>query len=141
MFRVALWGVQLLLALMFFGAGVFKTLTPIDELAATMPWVGYSPAWIVRLVGISEVLGGIGLVLPAATRLLPFLTPLAAAGLVTIMVLAAGMHGTHGELEGIPVNVVLGGLALFVAVGRSVPAGRIAPRSVGAEPLTRGAAR
>ncbi len=129
MFRVALWGVQLLLAVLFFGAGMFKTFTPIDELAAAMPWVGYSPAAVVRFVGISEILGGLGLVLPAATRLLPFLTPLAAAGLVVVMALAAVMHGTHGELEGIPVNVVLGGLALFVAVGRSVPAGRVAPRA------------
>lgn len=120
-----LWTLQIVLALMFLGAGIMKSTQPIDVLAQNMPWVGYSPAALVRFVGISELLGAVGLVVPAATRLLPWLTPLAAAGFVTIMALAIPMHAVHGELGGIPVNLVLGALAAFVAVGRV----RLAPIS------------
>lgn len=116
--HVALWAAQVLLAVLFLAAGAFKATQPIDELAKAMPWVGYSPAALVRFVGVAEVLGAVGLVVPAATRVLPVLTPAAAAGLATIMALAVGMHGTHGEWGGVPVNLVLGGLAAFVAWGR-----------------------
>jgi putative oxidoreductase len=116
--HIALWVVQGLLALAFFMAGAFKATSPLDELVANgMSWVSYSPGWLVRFVGVAEVLGAIGLVLPAATRILPWLTGLAGAGLATIMALAIPMHLTHGE-GGLPVNLVLGGLAAFVAWGR-----------------------
>jgi len=64
-------------------------------------------------------LGALGLILPAATRIQARLTPLAAAGLVTVMLLAALLHVSRGELGVLPVNLVLGGLAGFVAVGRA----------------------
>lgn len=120
--HLSLWGVQVLLALLFFAAGAFKATQPIDELAKNMAWVTYSPAAMVRFVGIVEVLGAIGLIVPAATRLKPALTPLAALGLATVMLFAVAMHGTQGEGEAVPVNLVLGALAGFVAWGRWVKA-------------------
>lgn len=122
-----LWGLQLLLGAMMTMAGLMKAVQPLDALAEGMPWVGQVPGWVTRTAGIADALGGIGLVLPAATRILPFLTPLAAIGLATVMVLAAVMHASLGDFGALPVNVVLFGLLAFVAWGRGVKA-PIAPR-------------
>lgn len=116
--HIGLWVAQIALALMFGMAGVMKSTQPIEVLAQQLVWPGAVPAAMVRLIGISELLGAIGLVLPAATRIQPRLTPLAAAGLVTVMVLAAVFHLTRGELAGIGVNAVLGAIAAFIAWGR-----------------------
>jgi hypothetical protein len=119
--HIALWVVQVLLALAFLMAGVTKLTSSPDELLAMgMTWVSYTPAPLVKVIGVAETLGAIGLVVPAGTRILPWLTPLAAAGIATIMLLAMIAHGTHGEAGAIPVNLVLGGLAAFVAWGRFV---------------------
>jgi hypothetical protein len=79
------------------------------------------------VIGVCELLGAVGLILPSATRVLPVLTPVAASALTLVMVLAAGTHFSYGELPVIGVNVVLGGLAAFVAWGRFRRA-PIAPR-------------
>ena len=63
--------------------------------------------------------GAIGLILPAATKIKPTLTPLAALGLLTIMILAMAFHLSRGEAQALPINMVLGGLAAFVAWGRT----------------------
>ena len=76
----------------------------------------------------AELLGGIGLVLPAATRIMPKLTPLAALGLLTVMLLAMLTHVTRGEFSALGANVMLGGLAAFVAWGRLAKS-PIAPRA------------
>lgn len=114
--HIGLWIAQALLAVAFGMAGMMKLTTPMEQLAAGMAWVQSSPEALVRFIGLSEVAGALGMILPAATRIKPILTPLAAVGLVTIMVLAAGVHVSYGEAP-IP-NVVLGGLAAFVAWGR-----------------------
>ncbi|MNT38241.1 hypothetical protein D3C72_1744270 [compost metagenome] len=124
---IGLWTVQVLVALMFGMAGFMKSTQPIEALAANMPWVASMPA-LVRFIGIAELLGAIGMILPAATRILPLLTPAAGGGLATIMVLAAIFHLTRGEFSGIVANVVLGLLAAFVAWGRLKKA-PIAPRN------------
>ncbi len=116
--RVALWVVQLLLGLAFLMAGAMKSTQPIDELARQLAWPGVVPAAMVRFIGISELLGGLGLILPAATRIKPVLTPLAGAGLAVVMVLAAGFHVMRGEYQALPINLVMGALAAFVAWGR-----------------------
>lgn len=116
--RAALWIVQGLLAVAFVIAGFMKMTTPLDVLAQQMAWAGNVPGGLVRFIGVAELLGGLGLVLPAATRIKPVLTPLAAAGLLTVMLLAAGYHLTHGEGAFILPNVILGALAAFVAWGR-----------------------
>ena len=125
--HIALWVAQVLLALNFGLAGVMKSSQPIAELAKRMAWAGDIPELLVRFIGVSELLGAIGLILPAATRIKPALTPLAAAGLTTIMVLAALFHLQRGETGALPINIVLGGLAAFVAWGRWKKA-PIAPR-------------
>jgi uncharacterized membrane protein YphA (DoxX/SURF4 family) len=115
---IALWIVQGLLAAMFLMAGFMKSFTPIEELAGSLPWVKeYSPA-LVRFIGVSELLGALGLILPSLLRIKPQLTPLAALGILIIMVLAAGFHLMRSEYETIPVNVIIGALALLVAWGR-----------------------
>lgn len=116
--NIGLWIVQVLLALLFLMAGGMKATAPLEELAKNMPWVAGAPSWLPRFVGISEVLGAIGLIAPAATGIAPKLTGAAGAGLALVMVLAIGMHGMGGEFGVIPVNLVLGGLAAFVAWGR-----------------------
>jgi hypothetical protein len=116
--HLALWVVQTLLAAGFGMAGLFKLTAPIAELAHKIPWVGQVPAGLVRFIGASELLGAVGLLLPAATRIRPSLTWLAGAGLALVMGLAAAFHLSHGELQALPVNVVLGGMAAFVAWGR-----------------------
>ncbi len=126
--HVSLWVVQVLLGAMFTMAGVMKSSTAIAELATKVPWVTEVPMWMVRFIGISELAGGIGLIVPALTRIRPGLTALAGLGLAVVMVLAAGYHVMHGELQALPINFVLGGLAAFVAWGRFRKA-PIAPRA------------
>jgi putative oxidoreductase len=116
--NIALWIVQVLLALAFGMAGVMKTTAPIADLAAKMGWPGVIPAALVRFIGASELAGAIGLIVPAATRVMPKLTAVAALGLVTVMVLAACFHLSRGEAKLVPINVFLGGLAALVAWGR-----------------------
>ena len=92
-----------------------------EDLRADMAWVeDVSPAQV-KAVGAVEVAAALGLVLPAATGILPVLTPLAAAGLVIVMVLAAATHLRLDEASKVPPNVVLGALALFVAIMRFGP--------------------
>jgi hypothetical protein len=110
--------VQVLLAAAFGMAGVMKTTVPITELAHKMVWPGVVPAALVRFIGVSELAAALGLVLPAATRVRPMLTPIAAGGLVLVMALAAAFHLSRGEAQMLPFNLVLGALAAFVAWGR-----------------------
>ena len=126
--HVALWVVQGLLGAAFLAAGLMKATTPIEQLQANMPWVSGAMGQLVRFIGAAEILGGLGLILPAATRIKPSLTPLAALGLTTVMVLASITHVARGEFGAIGVNVVLGGLAAFVAWGRFKKA-PISPRA------------
>jgi hypothetical protein len=126
--RGALWAVQLVLAALFGAAGFAKLTMPIDALAQQMSYVPVVGAATTRFIGAAELLGAIGLVLPAATRIAPRLTALAATGLATVMVLAVGYHLTHAEPQVVPINLLLGSLAAFVAWGR-FRAAPIAPRS------------
>lgn len=119
--NIGLWAVQVILGLMFTGIGLWKAFTAIPDLAAALPWVADWPR-LVRFIGITELLGGIGLILPAATGIRPKLTGLAGVGLTVVMVLAAGFHLSRGEAVAVPVNVVIGGLAAFVGWGRLVRA-------------------
>jgi len=115
--NVGLWIVQVLLAAAFLMAGVMKGFQ-YERARATMPWVKDTPKGLVTFIGISELLGGLGLLLPAISGILPWLTPLAALGLSITMILAAGFHARRGEYQGIVINLVLLVLAGFVAYGR-----------------------
>ena len=115
---IALWVVQVLLALAFLGAGATKLSQPKEKLLKNMAWVEDFSQRTVRLIGTLEVLGAIGIVLPALTGILPWLTPLAALGLVLLMIGAALTHLRRTEYGYIAMNVVLLVLAAFVVWGR-----------------------
>ncbi len=116
-FHVTLWVVQTLLALVFIGTGLFKLATPIATLAQLWPWTGEHPT-LVRLTGIVDLCGGLGLVLPAITRIRPRLTVLAALGCAALMIVAIAFHWLRGEASNTPFNIVMLALALFVFWGR-----------------------
>jgi hypothetical protein len=112
----ALWIVQVLLALLFMFAGGVKLVTPLDELLAQMPLP--LPGWFVQFIGVAEVLGALGLILPGLTHIRPGLTPLAAAGLVIIMIGATVYTLAGGEVVLALIPLVVGLFAAFVAYGR-----------------------
>jgi len=120
--------VQIILAVMFGFAGAMKAATPMPVLLQKMAWVGSVPSGPVRFIGVCELAGALGLILPAATRIKPHLTALAATGLLAIMVLAVPFHISRGETKLIAAPATLGMLAGFVAWGRLRKA-VIAPRA------------
>jgi putative oxidoreductase len=115
--NVSLWIAQILLAGLFSMAGFMKVATPIAVLAQKMAWVSSAPG-LVRFIGICEFAGAVGLILPAAFKVLPKLTAYAATGLLAIMALAVPFHLYRGEVKGIGLPVLLGVMAAFVAWGR-----------------------
>jgi hypothetical protein len=119
--NIVLWIFQILLALAFLMAGSIKAFQ-YEKAKAQMAWVSAVPRGLVTFIGTVEILGAIGLVLPPLTGILPWLTPLAAVGLVTVMVLASGFHFTRREYATIGVNIVLFVLAVSVAYGRFIVA-------------------
>lgn len=127
--NLVLWAVQVFLALLYLAAGGAKVLLPIDALAAAgMSSIIHIPEVFVRIIGILEVLGAIGLILPAAMRILPGLTTLAALGFVLLQIGAIVTHALLGETATtLPLNLVLLSAALFIAWGRSRRV-RISPR-------------
>lgn len=115
----ALWIVQVLLALLFLFAGGMKLIIPPDVLASMgSPNQIQLPGLLVRFVGVAEVLGALGLILPGLLRIKPWLTPLAAAGLVVIMIGAVALTLAAGEVMPALIPLVVGLLAAFVAYGR-----------------------
>lgn len=120
--NVTLWIIAGLLAAAFFAAGTMKLTTPRAALADKMHWVNHATDAQVKLVGLVEVLGAIGLVLPAIVGIAPVLVPLAAIGLALTMVGAVVVHLRDGEgfAAAMPA-VVLGLLCVVVAWGRLGP--------------------
>ena len=125
--KYVLWIVQALLALVFLCAGVMKIIVPLDVLYAYMQLT--LPGVFIRFIGVCEVLGALGLILPGLTRIRPELTSLAARGLVLIMV-GAVMFTPPDALATTALPVVLGLLAAFVAYCRR-------PRTAEARPSRR----
>ncbi len=115
---IALWVIQVLVAVAFLVSGATKLSQPKEKLVKNMAWVEDFSQPTVRIIGVLEVLGAIGIVLPALTGILPWLTPMAALGLVLTMIGAALTHLRRAEYGGIAVSAVLLILAAFVAYGR-----------------------
>lgn len=115
--NILLWIVQILLALLFVFAGISKFLMPSDEMAKNMP--PYLSLNFIYFIGVCEALGGIGLILPWATKIKPWLTPLAAALLVVIMIGAVVVSPKDAKVL---IPLVVGLLCAFVAWGRRTPA-------------------
>lgn len=116
--NIALWTLQVLLALAFGMAGFMKLTQALEALATNKPWVAQSPAALVRFIGLSELLGGIGLILPALLRIRPALTVAAGAGLAVVMILAVLFHLFRGEGPMAAPALILGVLAALVSWGR-----------------------
>lgn len=116
--NIVLWIVQVLLAAAFAMAGFTKISQPIEAMVGMMPWAANVPLLLVRFIGVAEVLGALGLILPGLTKIQPRLTAYAAAGLALVMLLAIIFHLTRGEFGNIVPNVVLLALAAFVAYRR-----------------------
>ena len=116
--NVTLWIVQGVLAGLYLLAGTPKASWSITALSKRVDWMGKVPAWLVRFIGVAEIAGAIGLILPLLTGILPWLTVAAAVGLIALQVCAAAFHVSRGESKALPANAVLLLLALFVVVGR-----------------------
>jgi uncharacterized membrane protein YphA (DoxX/SURF4 family) len=109
------WVLQILLAVVFVAAGLIKLIRPKADLRAQMGWVDDYPDNGVKAIGALEVLAAIGLILPALTGIATVFVPLAALGLVLLMIGAAITHGRRKEYPFVAGNVVLLVLALIVA--------------------------
>jgi uncharacterized membrane protein YphA (DoxX/SURF4 family) len=121
--NIVLWVLAALLAFVFLGAGAMKLTQSKDKLAANpnMAWTEQFSAGTIKLIGLLEVLAAIGLILPAVLGIASALVPLAAVGLVLLMIGAALTHARRKENQAAVVNVVLLVLAAAVAVGRFGP--------------------
>jgi uncharacterized membrane protein YphA (DoxX/SURF4 family) len=117
--NIALWVIQALLAALFLFAGGMKLVLPIEEITKQMPLP--LPGWFVCFTGVVEVLGGIGLILPWLLRTKPGLTPLAAAGLVIVMIGATVYTLAAGQTASAFFPIVVGLLCVFVAYRRWRP--------------------
>jgi hypothetical protein len=122
----ALWAIQALLALLFLFAGGMKLVLPLAALAQQSPL----PGAFLRFIGVAEVAGALGLILPGLLRIRPGLTPLAAAGLVIIMIGAVGATMATGQVAPALVPGLVGLLAAAVAYGHWRPARRSVVRTV-----------
>lgn len=117
--KAGLWISQILLALLYVYSGMTKFSMPIPQLSQMMPWTGQVPETFVRFIGVVDLAAGLGLVLPALTRILPRLTPLAALGSAALQVLAFAFHTSRGEYAVLGLNVILLALSVFVLWGRT----------------------
>lgn len=117
--NIALWIIQVLLALLFVFAGVMKLIIPIDEMIAKgPPDQVILPGLLIRFIGVCELLGGLGLILPGLFRIKTSLTPLAAAGLTIIMIGAVVITVMGPGVQMAIAPTVTGILVAFVAYGR-----------------------
>ncbi|HKN67911.1 MAG TPA: DoxX family protein [Gemmatimonadaceae bacterium] len=117
--NIILWALQLLLALVYAYSGTTKASQPVPRLLALgQTGVEHMPVGLVRFVGVAELLGSAGLILPWASQRAPALTPLAALGLAIIMLLAIGVHLERREYRTVVANVLLCGCCLIVAGAR-----------------------
>ncbi|MEV0355169.1 DoxX family protein [Nocardia sp. NPDC050697] len=113
--EIAYWIVAALLALFYLYAGGVKIVRDREGLRPMMGWVERTPVTVVKLIGVAEVLGAAGLVLPPLIGIAPTLAVLAAAGLAAIQVGGIAVHVARGEFRELGLNVTL--LAAAVAAG------------------------
>lgn len=134
-----LWVIQVLLACFYAFAGFNKvSMSPEALVEMGMSYVAAVPIALVRFIGVAEIAGALGLILPMATRIRPGLTPLAALGLCAIQLLAMPLHIYRGEYEVLPINLVLLAMAAFVYWGRSRPVADEAAGLRASRPAKRG---
>lgn len=112
--RISVWTAQVLLALMMLSGAVFKWL-PVAESSAKMPWMGQVPLWQLRLLGLLDFLGGVGVILPSLLRYGQRWVVAAATGIALLMLSAIVFHVSRGEASVIGFNIFLLLLAVFIA--------------------------
>lgn len=117
--NVVLWLIQVSLAVVFVGAGIWKLATPIVLLAESMPWMGQVAPGFLYLTAMVDVLLGLGVLLPSLVRIEPALAVTMAYACAAFMACAIVFHVFRGEAESTPINFLLFGLALLVAWGRT----------------------
>lgn len=118
--NIGLWVAQGVLAFMYIFAGWTKLTQPLEALLEMgWGWAANMPLSFIRFIGIAEIAGAIGLILPALLRIQPKLTPLAAMGLTLVQIAAIVLHASRGEFAVLPLNVVLLALSVFVVYGRT----------------------
>jgi hypothetical protein len=113
--NITLWIVQVLLAAAFFAHGWFLLSPPaamVEQMNATLP------RWFQLFLGVAEMAAAVGVTLPGVTRVLPWLVPCAAAGIMVVMVSASTFHLMRGEFGGAAITAVLLAMATFVAYMR-----------------------
>jgi len=126
--RASLWIAQGVAFFFFSGIGAMKLLTPIPKLSETVHWAAQYSETFVRIIGCIDLAGGLGILLPALTRIKPGLTVAAALGCTVLQIFAIAFHVSRGEGDVLPLNLVLLTLSAFVLWGRARKA-RIRPRA------------
>lgn len=116
--NTALWAAQIILALVFLITGAGKLFLPMENLYELIPWTKDVNSLPVRLIGFSEIIGSLGLILPSLLRIKPLLTTLSALGIAVVMLLAIIFNISLGETSVLGINVLLFLIAIFVAWGR-----------------------
>lgn len=115
--HIILWVAQVTLAVLFIAGAIMK-FQPIETTSAMMPWTGQVPIWVVRLLGIIDLLAAVGLILPSMLRIKPQLITWAALSIITLMFSAIVFHVSRGEASVIGVNIISAIIALFIVWGR-----------------------
>ena len=116
--NIVLWVLQVLVGLAFLASGIMKVTQPVEKLKTNMRFVEHTTPNIVKLIGILEILGGLGLLLPGLTHILPWLTGIAAIGLVLTMIVAVIVPIRTNDTAHMAGPVILLLLALFIVIGR-----------------------
>jgi uncharacterized membrane protein YphA (DoxX/SURF4 family) len=117
-----LWVLQILLAVVFAGAGSVKLIKSPADLAKMLgDWAEKVPAVQLKLLGIAEVAAAVGLIVPPLVGVLPVLVPLASVGLVVVMLGAIVLHARRSEFPNVAGNLILAGIAVTIAWARFGP--------------------
>lgn len=116
--HILLWVAQILLGITLIWAAYLKLFQPIEQLKVMWAWTGEVSPTLVKFTGVIDLLGALGILLPALFRFKPILVPIAALGIVLLMISASIFHICRGEASQIGFNVVFGAIAAFVAYGR-----------------------
>ena len=117
--NISLWIAQVLIFGQFVFSGSLKLLLSIEKLTALIHWPADYPAWFTRMTGVFDLAGGIGVLLPALTRIRPRLTVAAACGCIALQACAIAFHMSRGEAARTPLNFVLVSLCIFIVWGRT----------------------
>lgn len=116
--HLLLWTSQILLALSMLSGAIMKFM-PIETISAMMPWTGQVSPLLVRLLGVIDLIGGLGLILPSMLNYKPWLMVWASFGIIALMICATVFHVSRGETSVIGFNIFCVILAVFIAWGRS----------------------